>query len=664
MKEKNTYKILDFILYLISSYGIVILGIINVLIHVNFLELIKDKGVGLILVSFIPGVSILLLGIIELIRRYKKQISNIIFSNRFNIQFLLTSLVIALSLAGIVITAVLSKSWELKNYILFISLFILGLNRLVLEITNKIPVGMISGVMIVLITGLFHCLSGIIFLLTGLGLLILGICDLRVIKIKITEDVLACWIFFTSLLLIGIFIINLGIEKSQFRIDWETILFGIGLIPFSILFFLFIEKIKEQTIRKTKTKLLSLRLIFQIISFIFIGLGVYVILASSISTHVGHEIIQEMKKLEVIDAIGLITSIIGSILFLLGAMIGIKTYTSLLGIFIFGLSGIIYVYLIIINLGLLSLLLALPLFVCFLSIWVFLKKDKIPIRGKYPLVFIQYYEFKTMDEAIDDVIKKISKTPPNVNKIVMCKKMLKKHKKLSQNLLFAPYISRLEYKTKDLERYINNHLSKVRNGKYPSYYLKGIRNGRFGNDDIRILKNILDQYTFEYECIIKLKNNQVALVIHGVTNILEEQYRDSYFNPSGYYPELKKGKYPQQSDEVIINLLSHYFDKSKNYYYFYLKNVFSCPKEEVNAEIILLGKRYKIVGISDKLTNYRDIYLSYFEAKNLTERVDLRKYKITEQDAIFAIFNTLEELQKVKEILEKMELFCFEGMID
>lgn len=71
-----------------------------------------------------------------------------------------------------------------------------------------------------------------------------------------------------------------------------------------------------------------------------------------------------------------------------------------------------------------------------------------------------------------------------------------------------------------------------------------------------------------------------------------------------------------------------------------------------------------MVDISDKLTNYRDIYLPYFEAKSLTKKIDLSSYKITEQDTVLAILNTLDEVQKVKTTLEEMKLSCFDGMID
>ncbi len=652
---------LNFIFYLISTYIIIILGVVNLLIHIIFFEIIKDKGMGLLIVSFLPAISILVLGLIELCKNRRIRYGAI--------------LVIALNLTGIIITAILAKSWALEDYILWISLFILGLNRLVFAIINKIPQWMIFGVVIILLNGIFYCISGPIFLLTGLALVILGINDLRIINIRIVIDTLIQWIFFTFLLLIGLFIINFGIHESKIRIEWETILFGVGVILISILFFSLTVKLKVQKAKKTN---LIFKLMLSIISFIFIGLAVYATLSGPIVIQIYYDVVQGIEKWGMLGSTALVTSILGSVLLLLGAMVGIKTYKASFGIFVFGLLGIIYIYLIIINSDALFLL-ALPLFVCLLSIFVLIKKYGID-KGKYLLTFIltsfvsiitltliiQYHEFKTMNDVIDNIINKISSEGPNDNRITRSKKALEKSKMFSQNLLFKPYAGKLKQKTNKLEGYINKYLLNVKAGKYPGYYIKAVQDKKFNQEEIRRLKNLLDKFTLEYEWMAKLDNRKVALIIHGVTdtltNDIKKLFGDDY--PVGYYRKLKEGKYPKQPDEIIINSLTDHFNTFKKPYHFYLKKVLFCKDEKVGEEIILLGKRYKIVGISDKLTNYRDIYLPYFEAKRLIEKINLTEYEITEQDAVFAILNTNQEVQEVKTALKEMDLPCFEGMID
>ncbi|MEW6096277.1 MAG: hypothetical protein AB1567_07105 [bacterium] len=662
---------LNFVFYLISSYGIIILGVVNLLIHINYFELIKSKGIGLLIVSFLPAISILVLGV--------GQTLNIAFRTKFNIQGLVAVVVIALSLTGIITTTILAKSWALKHYILWISLFILGLNRLVFAMINRLPQWMIIGAGIILLNGLFYCISGPIFLLTGLPLVILGANDLKIINIRTTLDALTQWIFFTFLLLIALFILNFGIEGSNI----ETILFGIGIIPISILFFF----LARSTKKKTKGKL-TFKLILPIISFILIGLSAYATLLGAIVAQIYYEVVQGIEKWEMIGSTAITICILGSISLLLGAMIGIKTYKSSFGVFIFGLLVIVYIYLTIINLDALFLL-ALPLFICLLSIFVIVKKhgiDRLKLRGNYPLIFIltsfagifiitliiQYNKFKTMDTVIGNIINKISTQGPNISRIAKGEEILKRSKRLSQHLLFKPYAGKLKQKTNKLERYVNKYILEVKKGKYPGFYIESVHDKKFTHEQIRRLKNLLDKFTLEYEWQAKSNNKKVALIIHGVTNTLtndiKELFGDSYTTPLGYYPELKEGRYPEQVDEVIINSLSDYFDKSKKSYHFYLKKddliLLSCTDEKVGKEIVLLGKRYKIVGISDKLTNYRDIYLPYFEAKRLTEQINLTDYEITEQDGIFTILNTIQQVDKVKSTLKEMDFPCFEGVID
>jgi len=674
---KKYKKLLNFSFYVVSSYGIITLAIINLWIHINFFELIKDKGIGLFIVSFLPAISILLLGLIELLKGQTK----------FHIQYLAPILVIVLSLTGIVITGILAKSLALKHYILWISLFILGLNRLVFAITNRIPQWMIMGVIFILLNGLFYCISGPIFLLTGLAIVILSTKDLRIINLRTTVETLTEWIFFTFLLFIALFIINFGIQGSKIRIEFEPILFGVGIIPISILFFLLAGKVGREKVKKTKLRL-TFTLSLQIISFIIIVLAGYITLLGPIVTHIYYEVVQGIEKWEMIGSIAIATSILGSILLLLGAMIAIKTYKSSFGVFVFGLLGIIYIYLTIINSDALFFL-TLPLFICLLSIFVLIKKygiNRLKLKSKYPLAFIltsfvsiviltliiQYHKLNTMDDVVDNIIEEISSEKPNVSKIVRCEKALERCRMFSQNLLFQPYGGKLKQKINKLEEYINKHILDVKKGKYSSFYVESIHDKKFTQEQIRMLKNLLNKFSLEYEWVAKSKNKKINLIIHGVTNTLtndiEELFTNTYTTPLGYYPKLKEGRYPEQVNEVIINSLTDYLDTSNKSNHFYLKNdeltLLSLKDEKVGEEIILLGKRYKIVGISDKLTNYRDIYLPYFEAKRLTEKINLSKYDITEHDAVFAILNTIQEVQKVKITLKKMNLPCFEAMID
>lgn len=658
MKKNPSKRIINFIFFLFSSYVVIALGMANLLIHINFFELIKDKGIGLLISSFLPAISILVLGLIELCK------------NRRIILKYGAILLIILSLIGITTTVILTKLWELKDYILWISIFILGLNRLVFGMINSLPQWMILGVVIVVLTGGFYCISGVIFLVTGLPLLILGINELRIINLKSGIDTISQWIFFSFLVLIGAFIISFGIQESKIRVEWEVILSGLGIILISILFFFLTTKLKLQKAKKVKAKS-TFKLILQIISFIFFGLAIYLTLLAPILTQIYYEVVQGVEKWEMIGSLALVTSILGCASLLLSAMIGIKTYKSSLGIFIFSLLGTVYIYLLIINLNTLFLL-ALPLFICLLSIFVLVKKEGLKPSRRYQLTFlltsfisiiiitliIQYYEFKMMDNVIEDIVNKISTQGPNVSRIARCKKALERYDKFSQNLLWRPYAGKLTPNIDKLKWYLNKYLLDVKAGKYPSYYVGAVHNRRFSHEEIRILKNLCDKFSFEYECIVKA-DKKIIMNIHGLTDGHNKLLK---YTPLGYYPKLSKGRYPKHTDEVIINSLTGIFDKD---YFHQKKNdliILSCKVEEVGKEIILFGKRYKIVGISDKLTNYRDIYLPYFEAKRLTEKI--KSYDITEYDGIVTIVNTMKEVEKIKSGLEELNITPFDGMLD